>query len=117
MTIRDTARTSHRSRIAQLWQRFNVVARTNRHAWSPAPLDAREIREASPANRQTPVFQAHGTADPMVVLARGEASRDALQAMAYPVQWHTYPMQHSVHPRELQDIGVFLQSVLGSDEH
>ena len=55
---------------------------------------------------------AHGVADPMVVLARAEASRDALQAMAYAVQWHTYPMQHSLHPREIQDISGFLKSVL-----
>ena len=80
------------------------------------PLAGKLPAEASPANRQTPVFMAHGTADPMVVLARGEGSRDALQALAYPVQWHTYPMQHSLHPSEIQDISRFLQSVLGQHD-
>ena len=80
------------------------------------PLAADLAAEASPANRQVPVFMAHGSADPVVPVARGEASRDLLQSMGYPVQWHTYPMQHSVHPRELQDIGVFLRSVLGRDD-
>ena len=80
------------------------------------PLAADLAAQASAANRQTPIFMAHGSADPVVPVARGQASRDLLQSMGYPVQWHSYPMQHSVHPRELQDIGVFLQSVLGSDD-
>jgi len=80
------------------------------------PLAADLAAEANPANRQVPVFMAHGSADPVVPVARGEASRDALQTMGYAVQWHSYPMQHSVHPREIQDIGTFLQSVLGRDD-
>ncbi len=81
------------------------------------PLAGSLALQASAANRQLPIFMAHGTADPMIVLARAEASRDALLAAGYPVQWHTYPMQHSVHPRELQDIGRFLQSVLAPLGH
>ena len=80
------------------------------------PLAADLAAEANPANRKVPVFMAHGSADPVVPVARGEASRDVLQAMGYAVQWHSYPMQHSVHPREIQDIGTFLQSVLGRDD-
>jgi phospholipase/carboxylesterase len=80
------------------------------------PLAADLAGEASAANRQTPIFMAHGSADPVVPVARGEASRDLLQSLGYPVQWHAYPMQHSVHPGELQDIGVFLQTVLGNDD-
>ncbi len=76
------------------------------------PLAGQLAEQASAANRDTPIFMAHGTADPMVVLPRAEASRDALRTLGYAVQWHTYPMQHSVHPRELHDIGLFLQSVL-----
>ena len=70
--------------------------------------------EAHAANRDVPVFMAHGTQDPVVVLARGENSRDALAAMGHPVQWHTYPMPHSVHPREVADISAFLKQVLGA---
>lgn len=44
---------------------------------------------------------------------RGEDSRDALVALGHPVQWHSYSMQHSVHPRELADISAFLAQVLG----
>ena len=40
------------------------------------------------------------------------ASRDALAALGHPVQWHTYPMPHSVHPREIAEIAAFLKQVL-----
>ena len=76
------------------------------------PLAGQLGHEASDVNRGLPIYMAHGTADPMIPIARAEASRDALQALGYPVQWHSYPMQHSVHPREIQDIAQFLQSVL-----
>jgi phospholipase/carboxylesterase len=77
------------------------------------PLADRFATERNAANAHTPVFMAHGTQDPVVVLARGEKSRDALAAMGHPVQWHTYPMQHAVHPREIADIAAFLKQVLG----
>ena len=77
------------------------------------PLADRFANERMQANAHTPVFMAHGTQDPVVVLARGENSRDALTAMGHPVQWHTYPMQHSVHHREVADISAFLRQVLG----
>jgi phospholipase/carboxylesterase len=32
--------------------------------------------------------------------------------LGYNVQWHTYPMPHSVHPREIADISGFLRAVL-----
>ncbi len=76
------------------------------------PLADRFAAERHSANAQTPVFMAHGTADPVVVVQRGEESRNALAALGHPVQWHTYPMQHSVHPREVADISAFLQQVL-----
>ena len=77
------------------------------------PLADRLAAERHAANAGTPVFMAHGTQDPVVVLARGEASRDALAALGQPVHWHSYPMPHSLHPREITDISAFLAQVLG----
>ena len=77
------------------------------------PLAERFTAERHPANLRTPIFMAHGTQDPVVVLARGEASRNLLAGAGHTVDWHTYPMQHSVHPREVADISVFLTQVLG----
>ena len=77
------------------------------------PLAATLDAEANDANKATPIFMAHGTQDPVVVLDRAEASRDKLNALGYSVDWHTYPMPHSVHPREVADISGFLKRVLG----
>ena len=77
------------------------------------PLADRFTAERHPANAQTPVFMAHGTQDPVVVITRGEASRDALAALGQPVEWHSYPMPHNLHPREISDITAFLTRVLG----
>ena len=77
------------------------------------PLADSVALERSSANQDTPIFMAHGTMDPMIVLSRAEASRDALVALGCKVQWHTYQMPHSVHPREIADIAAFLKSVLG----
>ncbi len=76
------------------------------------PLADRFPSERHAANAHTPIFMAHGTQDPVVVIQRGEESRDALAKLGHPVQWHTYPMPHSVHPREVADIAAFLKQVL-----
>ncbi len=76
------------------------------------PLADRFPSERHAANAHTPIFMAHGTQDPVVVIQRGEESRDALAKLGHPVQWHTYPMPHSVHPQEIDDIAVFLKQVL-----
>jgi len=77
------------------------------------PLAATVAQERSAANGQTPVFMAHGASDPVIPIARGAASRDALQAMGYSVEWHEYAMPHSVCEEEIRDIAHFLKRVLG----
>ena len=59
-----------------------------------------------------PIFMAHGTYDPVVVLERAQASYVALEKMGYSVDWNEYPMEHSVNHEELMDISRFLQQVL-----
>jgi phospholipase/carboxylesterase len=76
------------------------------------PLSNTVVTERSAANASTPIYMAHGTQDPVVILSRAEDSRDVLAGLGYNVQWHTYPMPHSVHPREIADISVFLKAVL-----
>ncbi|MEO5764722.1 MAG: alpha/beta fold hydrolase [Casimicrobiaceae bacterium] len=69
-------------------------------------------REASPANRDVPIFMAHGTQDPVVHYRWAEASRQALASAGYAVEWHTYPMAHSAAPEEIVAVGQFLARVL-----
>ena len=76
------------------------------------PLADKLALEANPANREVPIFMAHGTADPMIPFARAKESRDLLLQHAYAVEWHEYPMQHSVCPQEIADIGKWLRRVL-----
>ena len=73
------------------------------------PLAPTLEAEAHPSNAVVPIFQAHGTSDPIVPIALGEGSRDRLQSQGYDVEWHTYPMPHSVSPEEVQDIGRWLR--------
>jgi phospholipase/carboxylesterase len=47
-----------------------------------------------------------------VVPARGLAALDQLKALGYNVQWHDYPMPHSVCPQEIADINAWLLQVL-----
>ncbi len=68
--------------------------------------------EASAANRDVPVFMAHGTQDPVVQFRWADASRQALVAAGYRVEWHTYAMPHSAVPEEIAAIGAFLARVL-----
>lgn len=78
------------------------------------PLPHTLAAERSTANADVPVFMAHGAHDPVVDVTRGESARDLLRAQGYPVQWRTYPMEHSVCAQEVSDIQAWLLQVLAS---
>jgi phospholipase/carboxylesterase len=71
---------------------------------SPALLTA----ESAEANRNIPIFAAHGTSDDVVSPALGMAARDLLLERGYAVDWHEYPMPHSVCLEEVWAIGRWL---------
>ncbi|MCA3224572.1 MAG: alpha/beta fold hydrolase [Burkholderiales bacterium] len=76
------------------------------------PLAAQAAAERHEGSRSVPIFMAHGTQDPVVPLARGTAARDQLQQLGYAVEWHEYPMPHSVCAEEVEAIAAFLRRVL-----
>ena len=76
------------------------------------PLAGTTAAEWHTANAQTPLFLAHGRRDGVVPLARGEAARDLLKGMGQPLQWHEYPMEHSVCMEEVQALQQWLLHVL-----
>ncbi len=76
------------------------------------PLANTTVAERTDANTLTPVFLAHGEEDNVVPVQAGRASRDLLKSLGYSVDWHEYPMAHSVHPREILDLNGWLVRVL-----
>jgi len=79
------------------------------------PLAATTAAERSDANRDVPVFLGHGRSDPVVPIARGLATRDLLLELGHPVEWHEYPMQHSVSQEEIEHLNAWLLKVLATD--
>ena len=69
--------------------------------------------EANAANRDLPVFMAHGEEDPVIPHDFGRISGDILQAMGYPLRWRSYPIEHAVCMEEIRDLEDWLAEVLG----
>jgi phospholipase/carboxylesterase len=76
------------------------------------PLPERLEPELSPANRDVPIFMAHGVDDPIVPLKLAMASCSRLLTLGYPVEWHEYDMPHSVNIEELGHIAKWIGKVL-----
>ena len=81
--------------------------------WLPLgpTLTAQELENDHAQLRDLPIFYGHGQFDPMVPIDLGQASRDALTSMNYTVDWHEYPMPHSVCAEEISDIRSWLLGV------
>ncbi|MCK6388792.1 MAG: alpha/beta hydrolase [Zoogloea sp.] len=76
------------------------------------PLAERLAGEAHPANRDVPIFMAHGTGDSVIPHGFAQQSAELLSAAGYPLAWHSYPMEHSLCLPEVRDIEDWLASVL-----
>jgi phospholipase/carboxylesterase len=70
--------------------------------------------EASPANRDVPIFWAHGLHDPMIPQAMAEQGRAQLAELGYQIDWHQYPIPHSVSAEEIADVARWLERVLAA---
>lgn len=69
------------------------------------------------ANRQLPIFQAHGTADEAVPLVLAQHAHHVLsERLNLPVTWRQYVMAHTVCPSEVKDIRVWLVEQLHLEE-
>ena len=76
------------------------------------PLPESLPKEAAPANRDLPIFMAHGRFDDLIRIDRATQSRDFLVKLGYTVDWRDYPMQHSVCAEEIGDLSSFLSRLL-----
>jgi phospholipase/carboxylesterase len=68
------------------------------------PLGSELETERAAANLSTPIFMAHGSQDPVVPFVLGDESRQRLTSAGYAVQWHSYPMAHSLCEPEVSDL-------------
>lgn len=71
--------------------------------------------EAHKANKDTPIFMAHGSFDSIITLDTCLVSRRLLEDLDYRIEWHEYPMPHSVCSEEIEDIARFLKQVFHAE--
>jgi phospholipase/carboxylesterase len=72
------------------------------------PLVHSVAAERSAASALTPIWMAHGDADPVIALANAAASRDVLEQLGFKPTWHTYPMGHGVCAEQVGDLRAWL---------
>lgn len=58
------------------------------------------------------IFYGHGDFDPVIPIEQAQSAKTFLEEIGYTVEWHTYPMEHSVSPAEISHIKTWLTSVL-----
>lgn len=78
------------------------------------PLAGTLAAEASEANRDVPIFMAHGVADPVIPFDFAQRSATQLEAAGYPITWKRYRMEHSLCLEEVRDIEDWLAAVLAA---
>jgi len=73
--------------------------------------------EAAGTSQALPIFAAHGSEDDVVSIELGIRARDFLMARGHRVEWHDYPMPHSICIEEIQAVGQWLKDAMtaGSD--
>lgn len=72
------------------------------------PLASLTAAERHGANADLPVFLAHGSMDPVVPMAAGSGTRDLLLQLGHQVEWHEYPMEHTVSVEELEALRAWI---------
>ena len=77
------------------------------------PLEESLDKEASAANKRTPIFMSHGSQDPVIPVQLADASRRALESRGYHVEWQVWPMPHSLCAEEVDALGEFLTRLYG----
>lgn len=79
------------------------------------PIKDQLPSQLSAANRNTPILQHHGELDDVVPVSAGKLANELMKNSNYHTQWKTYPMEHSVIPQQLNDIGTWLMKCLESN--
>ena len=78
-------------------------------------LKEKLAEEANPANKDMQILMAHGSFDSVITLDTCLVSRNLLESLNYKLEWHEYPMAHSVCAEEIDDISRFLSKVFKAE--
>ena len=62
----------------------------------------------SPSKTRLPIFMAHGTDDNIVPISLGRLGKTVLEGLDFALDWHEYPMPHSVCGQEITDLRKWL---------
>ena len=73
------------------------------------PMAPQARDDLQPQATRQPLFMAHGSQDPVVPPQAGEHSAQVLRELGFAVEWHRYPMAHSVCAEEIRDLGDWLE--------
>lgn len=76
------------------------------------PIQDETLARITEHGKQLPVFMAHGQYDDVIQIQHAEQSHSILKDQGINVEWHSYPMPHSVSPEEISDISVWLKGQL-----
>lgn len=74
------------------------------------PDPAAAASQLQPGALAQPLFMAHGSADPVVPYRAGEQSAQAMQALGFTLEWHSYPMGHQVCVEEIDALRDWMQA-------
>lgn len=73
------------------------------------------LSRMSPEGRSLPLFLGHGTEDEMVPVSLGQTLRQRLANAGIEVEWHEYPIGHSVSLPEIRDISCWIGKLIAQN--
>lgn len=71
-------------------------------------------KELVAANKNTPIWMAHGLFDPVVTLNLGTTSFEIFKKLNLNVTFKKYPIEHSVSLEEISDLSIYLNNILST---
>jgi len=75
------------------------------------PFMSESKNQMTAYNNGTPIFWGHGSQDDIVPEQLGKSSANHLNDLGYSVDWHSYPMAHSVNADEIRDISLWFKTI------
>ena len=64
------------------------------------------------ADKALPIFMGHGLFDHIVPFNLGQMTSKQLHDLNYVVDWHSYPIKHTLHSDEIIQVGCFIIDIL-----